>query len=1146
MSLNTIQINNECAIDLYSKLEEIVSIEIKNKDTIDEEKTKIYKVKEFRLILEKLFSELAKNMPDSELINHAARMEYVFKTSTADNDIRKKCYSLRAQLNPFHHYGYPDSVSNEKYLILLKTLCQIINYFSKCDIPRKLKDIYQSVAHLELPDKPEIPKEKIEFVQASIYKIKKENNQLYITCIDQHNLNYMHIYINKNNSLFIHLKEVLWENATINIFNIFKTPDKPFYSVNPQSFFIIEPDYLINITQIKECFVTWNKVIPSLYLLNKFELFKPSIEKIQGNIANFILDTLVFTGNTKFDDLFNKATREYAFDIVSSVKAEDLPETIRKLKENSEKHFNSIITFVNSEKVKNIKTSKTKSNNLIHIEPYVISHMYGLSGRFDILLEYQRDDTTVCRDIIELKSTKNPPKNDAPYINDNIQVFCYDIMLNSMYPDRVGESLVLYSSKQDNCLISIKKNFENNPNINITQDIVKARNCIVHYEYLLAKGELLIDSIVEVIKNDVSEYKSFKKDFADGFINTINNLENNLEKKYINNFLQFIAKEQWINKLGKSDDIEYNKYYGFSSLWKLDINEKQDHNIIFADLEYDEANSNLEQLTVCFKRNLFNNPYLSTVFREGDVCIIYPQDSNLLHSDDPTKKIFLKATIATIESDTIIVKLRNLYPSKNYFKKHSTWCIEQDLTDSFSEKLSKSLYEFAKCDKDKKELLLGLKEPQFEDPNTYNVIYTDDHIIKTAIEKSVSCKDYFLIQGPPGTAKTSIVLINIVKHIYNTTQENIFIMAYTNRAVDEICENLIKHSINFIRLGRGFKYPDYNLDHIKYTMDIYQLYNKIHNCRIFVSTVHSAYESPIFNMKSFHTAIIDEASQLLEPHIIGILTRFNRFIMIGDEKQLPPVVVQEQKNVDDDELKKISLYSLSNSLFERLLLNAKRKKWDNASIMLQKHYRMHEEIADFVNTHYYNNLLKIGSNSQKQAINIFKSNFENKIERLLSKHRIIFIQSDKDKGKTNKYEANIVKDIVKVIINVSNDFTEKTVGIITPFRAQINLIRKTLFDSQIPKEIIDKITIDTVERFQGSERDIIIVSFSLNSYKNIDLISSLTFNRKVDRKLNVTLTRAREHLILTGCAQVLEHSQHYKDLLNYIKQKGGFVESKIL
>jgi len=297
-------------------------------------------------------------------------------------------------------------------------------------------------------------------------------------------------------------------------------------------------------------------------------------------------------------------------------------------------------------------------------------------------------------------------------------------------------------------------------------------------------------------------------------------------------------------------------------------------------------------------------------------------------------------------------------------------------------------------------------------------------------------------------------------------------------------------------------------------------------------------------MKTFNTAIIDEATQLLEPQIVGMLTRFNRFIMIGDEKQLPPVVIQEHTNVEDKELKKIKLYSLSNSIFERLLINAKENEWD-CHAMLRTQYRMNEEIADFVNKHYYDNELISGTERQKQTIQRFSSNSKSEKEKVLSKHRIIFIDSRKEKGKTNKYEAEIIKEFVKIIVqSYGKDFTEETLGIITPFRAQINVIRKTLIDNNIPEEYTEKITIDTVERFQGSERDIIIVSFAINNARKLYLIKSLTFNKKVDRKLNVTLTRAREHLILVGCHDVLKKDEHYERLITYIKQKGGFYEEK--
>jgi len=1153
MSLYVQKIENEFAEELYDEILETSKDDIINESIKDENKSRLYKVEKFRKILEKLFLDLTKDLTGYESVNNAVRMHAIFEKYTVDKEIKDKCTSLRAQLNEYHHPYHKDSITEEEYLIYLKTLCEIIKYFSGTEIPYELQKTYEPVKKLQLKAKEEPPKENIEFIKAYVLKYECPKNQpMHITCISENKQDYLHIYVYNNNPLYQKLIRILREKVPLNIFNIQKAADKPFYTPKNNTVFIIEPDYLVNVTHIKECFTNRYDIIPEIYLFNKFRQDNKNENMIKGNIANYMLDTLLYEySNYKekdrtnkeehFNSIFNKAVKEFALDIISIADRFNLKEKIEKLKDSSKTYYIAINNFIGTEIPIKKERKKENSYPMLHIEPNFLSTKIGMQGRFDLLCEIEENENDkqyIKKNIYELKSASKVPEKE-PWPNDKIQVFCYDLILRTIVLEKRGESKVLYCNKEFNNLLPVIASDK----LNLMYSIIHVRNQIVDYEYRLANGELTLDSIAEEIKKQKNNFPPYIMNNIDNFCQTISKLPE-LQKAYINKFIQFTAQEQWISKVGKGDEKDNSRFYGYSSLWKLSERQKNEDNIIFSDLEFDNEKSNLDELLISFKRNLFSHTSMITVFREGDPCILYPKDKNKDNEEDPTKRIFLKGTIDSIKNEYITVKLRNPYPNKMYFKNPKWfWFIEQDITDNFADMLYKSLYEFADAERDKQEILLGLKKPEFEQ-EIQNSNYYKDEYINGIIARAVAAKNYFLIQGPPGTAKTSVMLTGLVKYLYEKTQENIFLLAYTNRAVDEICKNLEKNKIRFLRLGRSVSNPEYCLDTLKKEKDIYEINDIVNECRIFVSTVHTAYSSPIFNMKTFNTAIIDEATQLLEPQIVGMLTRFNRFIMIGDEKQLPPVVIQEHTNVEDKELKKIKLYSLSNSIFERLLINAKENEWD-CHAMLRTQYRMNEEIADFVNKHYYDNELISGTERQKQTIQRFSSNSKSEKEKVLSKHRIIFIDSRKEKGKTNKYEAEIIKEFVKIIVqSYGKDFTEETLGIITPFRAQINVIRKTLIDNNIPEEYTEKITIDTVERFQGSERDIIIVSFAINNARKLDLIKSLTFNKKVDRKLNVTLTRAREHLILVGCHDVLKKDEHYERLITYIKQKGGFYEEK--
>jgi len=197
------------------------------------------------------------------------------------------------------------------------------------------------------------------------------------------------------------------------------------------------------------------------------------------------------------------------------------------------------------------------------------------------------------------------------------------------------------------------------------------------------------------------------------------------------------------------------------------------------------------------------------------------------------------------------------------------------------------------------------------------------------LRKAISSKDYFLLIGPPGTGKTKHMLAKMVRYLLKETNEQILLLAYTNRAVDEICQAIHDFAENdYLRIGNKYSCDprfESRLFSVK-TKDVKKrakLTEMITEYRIFVSTVASiASKSSLLKLKKFDTTIIDEASQILEPMLVGILPHFKRFVLIGDQKQLPAVVVQDKKTsaVKDKLLSSIGLDNRRNSLFVQFVL----------------------------------------------------------------------------------------------------------------------------------------------------------------------------------------------------------------------------------
>ena len=150
--------------------------------------------------------------------------------------------------------------------------------------------------------------------------------------------------------------------------------------------------------------------------------------------------------------------------------------------------------------------------------------------------------------------------------------------------------------------------------------------------------------------------------------------------------------------------------------------------------------------------------------------------------------------------------------------------------------------------------------------------------------------------------------------------------------------------------------------------------------------------------------------------------------------------------------------------------------------------------------------------------------------------------------KVNVHEADITALVLsRVHRMLGADFSPQSVGVIVPYRNQIAMIRKAIHKLQIP-ELLD-ITIDTVERYQGSQRDIIIYSFTVQRTYQLDFLTANTFvenGQIIDRKLNVAITRARKQLIMTGNEQTLQQSEIFAKLIDSTRQSGGYLDAEAL
>ncbi|HEY4207777.1 MAG TPA: DEAD/DEAH box helicase, partial [Puia sp.] len=282
----------------------------------------------------------------------------------------------------------------------------------------------------------------------------------------------------------------------------------------------------------------------------------------------------------------------------------------------------------------------------------------------------------------------------------------------------------------------------------------------------------------------------------------------------------------------------------------------------------------------------------------------------------------------------------------------------------------------------------------------------------------------------------------------------------------------------------------------------------------------------------FSEVVVDEASQLTEAVLSSVLALFDKFVLIGDHKQLPAVITQDNQRckIQSTYLNQLGISDLGISLFERLIDNARRKGWTEAYGQLRDHYRMHEDIAALIAKHYRVELkAALPSQGSRQPVYSLP---EGHFLRPMADQRVVFVETPAEGGpKRNDKEALMAASIVNELV-AAGALRPSDIGVITPFRAQIAAIKEHLRPEILESE---NLIIDTVERYQGDERKVIIFSTTIQDARQLRTIQSMAEDEvsQVDRKLLVCISRAVGQLIILGNSKALIASEPYQDLLGY-------------
>ena len=1055
----------------------------------------------------------------------AARINYVATQFALDGREQNQLHTFRLTSNDIlNHRKEP---SEQEFLRDLRAVAYAYRKIFHEDIPPKLYTL--------LPKQETTPAVKRE-KETRIRRIRvcfdyADESYLYVRPIDVLEEEPVKVNYNKPgvNEEFKDTVDELWRYAQLNLLDV-TVDDNGVYT---PSFIVLEPDYLLDISSLAECYKDYGSH-PANYFLSRLVPIENARPLLLGNIANLFLDEWIYAGEKEPDytECMKKAFRQYPIELAACEELRN-PQKEKEFAQDCRMHFEHIRETVQKTF---LQPGYNLDKNDAVLEPSYICEALGIQGRLDYM---QRDMSS----FIEMKSGKADEYamqgRLEPKENNRVQMLLYMAVLEySMGQERRSMHPYLLYTRYP-LLYPARASWAQ------VRRIINLRNCIVASEYgvQLHNHPSFTQRLLAQINPSVLNQKGLQGRFWEQYLKpSISRfgermeLLTPLERTYFYTLYNFITKELYTSKSG---DVNCESRTGASALWLSTLDEKRDAGEILYDLTIVENHaSQAHKAFIILSIPQYEETFLPN-FRNGDVVVLYERNNG---TDNVTNKMVFKGNIESITDNELRIRLRAAQQNPLVFPENSRYAVEHDTMDTTFRSMYLGLSSFMDANPERRELLLGQRPPRFDMAYEDRIARTTDDFERVALKAEAAC-DYFLLVGPPGTGKTSRALRRMVEHFYACPSTQVLLLAYTNRAVDEICRSLsaILPQVDYIRVGSELscdaRFRKHLLENVLAECNNRREVNiRMADCRIYVGTVASIASKPeLFKLKHFDVAIVDEATQILEPQLLGILcARFKdgrngigKFILIGDHKQLPAVVLQsnEQSEVHDEGLRRIGLYNLKDSLFERLYRFHLQEEHCRAVDMLCRQGRMHPGVASFPNREFYAGKLEaLGLPHQLENVDA----------------PVRFIPSERDtesvSGKTNRNEARIVAQLAADVYHLYKETFEvnRTLGVITPYRSQIALIRKEI--QALGISALNEISVDTVERYQGSERDVIIYSFCVNYLYQLKFLPNLTEENGVwiDRKLNVALTPARRQLYITGAPDILNHNLIYRRLIQAI------------
>lgn len=951
---------------------------------------------------------------------------------------------------------------------------------------------------------------------------------------------------------------------------------------------IYEPDILINVTTVASCFEHYAES-PFVNLITRIKPSEPTIPIHLGNLAGQFLDEAVNDTDRSFSNSFMHFFHANALGMVT---CEDMYDhaAVKSLYDNAQRQQKIIHDIIDNQLPEAIGKYDKQS---VVLEPTFMSEVLGIQGRLDFL--YEHDGRTV---IIEQKSGKGAfvpasmpgydPERPEMQEKHAVQLLLYRALFIyefQRYSDEMKDIFLLYS-KYAKGLLAV----EQMPQLMLRA--IKMRNLLAWCELDYAKGgmRLLLSLTPDKLNTRGAKGKLWEMYTRPELTNLLLpiRLATDLERAYYLQMMTFITRENTLAWMG--DGTMNNP--GFSSMWNLTLDEKRALGNIYDSMVIDDISTSGKTIEKLHLKFAEQQAIDSSNFRIGDGVLLYPYAKGT--EPDGCAQMILRASITEMNAKGITLRLRFDTTEAAFHQYHDRikngdgmlWAVEHDAPASTGAQYS-GMHSFLSAPKERRDLLMCQREPMTNDTLVPRGEYG---AFQNLVQRAKQSREIFLVIGPPGTGKTSYGMLYQLREELLEEGSSVLLLSYTNRAVDEICSKLVEDGIDFMRLGSDLSCPkEYHNNlfahRVQSCQKAVEVNELISTTRVFCATTSSLTANiSLLKVKTFSLAIVDEASQILEPHLIPAFCATNsgvpaieRFVLIGDHKQLPAVVLQSKDDsmVTNPELNAIGLTDCRLSLFERFIRRFTKDDgtYDPRFIyMLSKQGRMHKDIADFPNRFFYEGKLDIvplphqveelphqveGLKQHTGALAFA----DNGMPVSPIDTRIAFCDvAAPDDSPSDMVNINEAAAIARMVVDAykaqkNAGYTAPSIGVIVPYRNQTATVRnsidslaaKVFADNETARNSLHSISIDTVERYQGSQRDVIIYGFTVQKPYQLDFLTMTTFEEHgntIDRKLNVAMTRARKHLIIVGNAPLLSSSPIFRKLIEYCRNHSAFFERK--